>query len=137
MGVYDAALTYNVEKNDSFRAYAHVIIVRCILQAIRKNNTYHNKILADVMYLDGDESVQIVADDADPENDLIQNEKVEEMLQSMREHLSDMENEVLALYLAGFNYHDIAHKLGKSDKSIDNALTRIKTKLKDIFYKGE
>ena len=41
-----------------------------------------------------------------------------------------MENEVLELYLEGKDYTEIAKILGKSDKSIDNALQRIKGKIK-------
>lgn len=44
--------------------------------------------------------------------------------------LSNMEKKVLQLYLEGNNYTSIAHMLGKSDKSIDNALSRIRQKLK-------
>ena len=41
-----------------------------------------------------------------------------------------MEKKVLQLYLEGNNYTSIAHMLGKSDKSIDNALSPYQTKAK-------
>ena len=40
-----------------------------------------------------------------------------------------MENKVLDAYLDGWNYRQIARKMGKTEKSIDNALQRIKTKI--------
>ena len=137
MGLYKAILSYDESKNDNFKAYAYTIILREILGAIRHDNTNNNKMFSDMLFLDDEDGIQFTGDELNPEDDFLQNEKVKEMLQSIKEHLSAMENEVLGLYLDGFNYHDIALTLGKSDKSIDNALTRIKTKLKDIFYKGE
>ena len=51
----------------------------------------------------------------------------------VRRQLSPMEKEVLALYLEGKDYTEIARILGKSDKSIDNALQRIKSKIRKIM----
>ena len=51
----------------------------------------------------------------------------------VRRQLSPMEKEVLALYLEGKDYTEIARILGKSDKSIDNALQRIKAKIRKIM----
>ena len=48
---------------------------------------------------------------------------------SLKEVLSDYENQVLHFYLLGYNYTDIATKLNVTPKSIDNALNRIKNKL--------
>ena len=50
-------------------------------------------------------------------------------LQDIHETLSPMENKVLDAYLDGWNYRQIARKMGKKEKSIDNALQRIKTKI--------
>ena len=51
------------------------------------------------------------------------------------EHLSNMEKQVLALYLDGKSYSDIATKLGKTNKSIDNAIQRIRDKVKKLYNK--
>lgn len=44
-----------------------------------------------------------------------------------------MENEVLRLHISGFRYADIATRLNKSPKSVDNALQRIRKKLTLLF----
>ena len=76
---------------------------------------------------DGTEFEEILQDDiASPEQLLIEKEKFKEF----KEQLSNMEKKVLQLYLEGNNYTSIARMLGKSDKSIDNALSRIRQKLK-------
>ena len=61
---------------------------------------------------------------------LIEKEKFKEFKEQLWNKLSNMEKKVLQLYLEGNNYTSIAHMLGKSDKSIDNALSRIRQKLK-------
>ena len=49
--------------------------------------------------------------------------------------LSSYEAEVLEKYLCGKSYSDIANELGKTEKSIDNALQRIKKKIENIHKK--
>ena len=80
---------------------------------------------------DGTEFEEMLQDDiASPEQLLIEKEKFKEFKEQLWNKLSNMEKKVLQLYLEGNNYTTIAHMLGKSDKSIDNALSRIRQKLK-------
>ena len=51
----------------------------------------------------------------------------------LAERLSSLEWSVLRLFLEGYSYAQMADKLGKKEKSIDNALRRIKGKLQDIL----
>ena len=67
-----------------------------------------------------------------PELDVISEENSHELMSSIDSKLSDFEKCVVELFLDGYNYMGIANKLNKSPKSIDNALTRIKNKLKNI-----
>ena len=53
------------------------------------------------------------------------------MEEKIIKHLSTFENEVLTLYLDGNNYQQIGEKMNKSSKSIDNALQRIKGKVRE------
>ena len=53
------------------------------------------------------------------------------MEEIIRKQLSTFENEVLTLYLDGNNYQQIGEKMNKSSKSIDNALQRIKGKVRE------
>ena len=65
----------------------------------------------------------------DPEQLMINQENLVQFLEKVKQKLSDLECEVLDLYLSGLNYQQIAEELEKSPKSIDNALQRIKTKI--------
>lgn len=65
-----------------------------------------------------------------PEQMMIEQEKLEEFKKRLQKNLSGMENEVLNYYLEGNNYTQIADIMGKSPKAIDNALQRIRQKIK-------
>ena len=65
-----------------------------------------------------------------PEQMIIEQEKFEEFKKRLQKDLSGMENEVLKHYLDGNDYIQIADIMGKSPKAIDNALQRIRQKIK-------
>lgn len=65
-----------------------------------------------------------------PEEMLIDRENVEQLEKTIEKELSGFEKQVLDLYLTGMRYTQIAKVLGRDEKSTDNALQRIKTKLK-------
>lgn len=64
---------------------------------------------------------------------MIDRENVELLERTIDKELSSFEKQVLDLYLTGMKYSQIAKVLGRDDKSTDNALQRIKTKLKKQF----
>ena len=67
----------------------------------------------------------------DPEEMFLRREKAEALEEEIAQKLSPLEQSVLSLYLSGMNYQEIAAGLGRSPKSIDNALQRLKRKLAD------
>ena len=71
------------------------------------------------------------SDISNPEDILIDRERVGKIEEYMREYLSCFEQSVVNLYIDGMDYQQIADRLGKTPKSIDNALQRIKKKLAD------
>ena len=66
-----------------------------------------------------------------PENIVIAQENAAHLESKIRNQLSKFENQVLDMYLDGDNYLTIADKMGKTPKSIDNALQRIRMKVKE------
>ena len=73
------------------------------------------------------------AEHDNPESILIDRENVSALENEMEKSLSSLENRVLHLYLEGNSYIEIAEILGKTPKSIDNALRRIRKKIKKYF----
>ena len=67
-----------------------------------------------------------------PEQILIERENVEQFLEEIRSNLSPLEQKVLTDYLDGMNYRQIAENCIKPEKSIDNALQRIKSKVQKL-----
>ena len=54
------------------------------------------------------------------------------MIDRLKSNLSPMEQQVFDLYMQDLDYKEIAVKLGKTEKSIDNTLTRIKQKARGL-----
>lgn len=73
------------------------------------------------------------SDYANPEDRMIDNEQFKKFKDIAKENLSAFENRVFSLYIAGFSYESMAKILDKSQKSIDNAVCRIKRKLHGTF----
>ncbi len=74
--------------------------------------------------------------DLNPEDMLIDKENVENLEKMLEKELSAFEKEVLDLYMIGMSYSQIAKVLGRDEKSTDNALQRVKMKIK-IYKKGK
>ena len=67
-----------------------------------------------------------------PESRMIAQENMEKKYQLIDKQLSSMERQVLKLYLEGGSYEEIAEEMGRSEKSVDNAIQRLKKKLKKV-----
>ena len=67
-----------------------------------------------------------------PDEKIIGRENYKDLIETIKQTLSKKEFEVLKYYLHGYSYKEIAEFLGLNQKSIDNSLSRIKNKLKNI-----
>jgi RNA polymerase sporulation-specific sigma factor len=76
----------------------------------------------------------VITDDSDqnPEFIFIDKEYAKDFKEKLKKELSPLEREVLSCHMNGMDYRQIAEKLGKPPKSIDNALQRIKAKAHKI-----
>lgn len=127
IGLFKAINSFDLSKNVPFKNYASRIIEREMISAIRRENTNNNQIL--------DESLDIIdnlSDGESPEREYLSEENIQEFTKEMKKVLSPFEIDVVNLYLKGYTYIDIAKMLDKSNKSIDNALFRIKNKLTNL-----
>ncbi|WP_244834337.1 RNA polymerase sporulation sigma factor SigH [Clostridium sp. BJN0001] len=143
IGLYKAIRDFNSEKATSFKSFAEICIMRQILTAIKTAtrqkhiplNTYVslNKPMfedeSDRTLLDVISGLRIT----DPEELLISKEQMDYIKEKIKKELSGLELEVVNLYLDGKSYQEIAKKLQREPKSIDNALQRVKRKLEKCF----
>ena len=67
----------------------------------------------------------------------INQENLMDIESTMQRILSPLEQDVVNLYLEGKSYTEIAQKLGRHVKSVDNALQRVKRKLEQYLEKRE
>ena len=128
LGLMKAVKSYTPNKSN-FLYYAHLCINSAIVTAVRKYSGGKHKILNDGLPLSEAENAVVVSDN--PEDIYIEGEEFEELLKGIESKLSKFEREVLSLYLSGLSYAEMKEKTGKPSKSIDNALFRIRNKLKE------
>ena len=141
IGLYKAVRDYNEEKNASFRSFAELCVNRQMITAIKAATRQKHQPLNSYVSLNKpvyeEESEQTYMDflqsssDSllNPEALLIGQENKSFLEDQMVKNLSSFETRVLVLYLQGRSYFEIAHVLDKPEKSIDNALQRVKKKL--------
>lgn len=140
IGLFKAIRDFDLGQETPFRAFAELCISRQILTAIKTANRHKHQPLNSSVSLDapifGEDSESTVADGimapatlSDPAELVISAQEIEAMRDSMTSSLTDLEGDVLRLYMDGKSYEEIAGALGNHVKSIDNALQRIKRKL--------
>lgn len=147
IGLIKAIRDYSPDKNTAFRTFADICITRQIFTAIKASRckkhiplNYYVSLYNTVGDNDGSEHYLVDELDADEATDPIENMALKEEFDSfsaaLSQRLSPLENQVLEKYLLGMNYKEIAKELQRSEKSIDNALQRIKQKASVVLEEG-
>lgn len=137
IGVFRAIMTYKIEKSN-FKNYAILCIKSSILTLIKKYNRNKNKPLNSYISLTGfselyaDKLVAITSNEIDPESSYIHKETELELHNKINDLLSKYENKILKYYLQGYSYDEMAKMSNKDQKSIDNALQRIRNKISKV-----
>ncbi|MEG1993565.1 MAG: sigma-70 family RNA polymerase sigma factor, partial [Oscillospiraceae bacterium] len=127
---------YNFDNNKgySFSSYAEKCISNKMISVIRYENTEKNKPLSDYLSIDDCENETLTTQhynfNYDPSSIFIEKEEIEFMENQVKIQLSCFEQKALNLYLCGYSYEEMATVLDTTTKSIDNALQRIRRKLR-------
>lgn len=125
IGLHKAIKSYDPNKNTDFIAYAKTCIHNHIISAINEAKAQKHAALNKSVDL---ESAALFSYDS-PMDLVISRETLESVLAMVQDKLSGMEKQVLFLYLDGLSYKKIASVLHISEKSVSNALCRIRSKL--------
>lgn len=143
IGLYKAIRDFKPEKQANFYSFAELCIVRQVITAIKSANRQKhiplNSYLSlnKTVYDENDECtyLEMLTDNvnSNPETLFIGNENKQDIEKKMSAVLSKLEQEVLNLYLNGKSYHEIAKIIERDEKSIDNALQRVKKKVEKIL----
>ena len=146
IGLFKAIRDFDATKEVSFYHFAKLCISRQMYHAIEASQRLkHAPLNSYVSFFEetGKEGGITLEDvleadtDQNPEKLLILRESYRDFYDGLEQRLSPMEKQVCELYLQGKNYHQIADILGKSSKSIDNALQRIRKKISEQRKKVE
>ena len=145
IGLIKAVRDFDVTQKTSFSSFAELCVSRQMYSAIEASNRKKHLPLNSYVSLYED-SEQVGEGRSLPLIDTIESSKendqevlyfgkeyTEAFAEQLKELLSPLENHVLYLHLMGTDYRTIAELLGKSPKSVDNALQRIKTKAQKIL----
>lgn len=139
IGLFKAVRDYDIAKQASFRSFAEICITRQIITAIKSAtrqkhiplNSYVS--LNKPMYEEesGRTLLDIIEENrvTDPMELFIGREEIDKIYLTIGEMLSELELRSLMSYIDGKSYNEIALELDRHEKSIDNALQRVKRKM--------
>ena len=125
LGLMNAINTYSPEKGASFGTYAGVCANNRIINALKKQQRIRGR--------EGSFEEIRAETTLNPEKIVLDREVLREVFSEIETNLSDLEREVFGLYLAGVSYEETAKLLGIDYKSVDNALARVRRKLRRKF----
>lgn len=130
MGFVTAVYSYDEARDIQFPTFAITVATRKMLSAIKTSNNKSNLPLRS--YVSIEEENNLLSSSPTPEDVVIYNEELEIISDFVKNNLSKTEKKVLKLSLLGMSYMEIAEILECTEKSVDNAIQRIRKKIRDI-----
>lgn len=126
MGLLGAVRTYREDKNAKFSTYATKCIKNKIISSVHRN-----------AFLSGGEEADLEAilggGGTVPEEVVVEREELNELYDKITSALSEQEWQVFQSFLRGMSYNQIALGLGTSEKAVDNAMQRVRRKLRSLL----
>lgn len=135
IGLFKAVRDFSPEREASFQTFAHLCIDRQLYNAVNGSNRQKHQPLNSYVSLSEQEADQAEISGPwmqNPEAIIIDRENAMKLEEEIRKCLSSFENRVLDYYLQGIGYIEIAELMNKTPKSIDNAMQRIRTKIRNF-----
>ena len=135
IGLFKAVRDYQPGREASFVTFARICIDRQIYNAVQNSNRKKNMPLNTYISLSQEDSAPLLdhASGQNPESIIIGRENARDLKEEISSRLSRMEQQVFSCFLEGEDYISIAERLGKTPKSIDNALQRIRKKIRELM----
>ena len=140
IGLFKAVRDFELDKSVSFYTFSKLCIERQIYSAVTtagrmKHSPLNGYIsLSQTDDFERDEHLRHLGDIfLNPEEAFLDRERMDMIREELSKKLSPLESNVFKWFMEGYSYAQIAKVLGKKEKSIDNALHRIKSKLQGIL----
>ncbi len=125
-GFLNAVSSFSLQRGESFRSYAAVCMRNRIISYIRAQTGGKHRPLNTALELDE----TVLPTQNDPQDILTEQEDANCLELFMADALSDLEQQVLALFLEQRSYDEIASRLCIGTKAVENALGRVRSKLR-------
>lgn len=144
IGLFKAVRDYDMGRDASFLTFAELCVSRQMYTAVQASrrqkhlplNTY---VSLDSSGIDDDREGMSLAEllpdrmEPGPEELFLDKERVSYLERQIEKELSEFEKQVLDLYITGMSYSQIAGVLGRDGKATDNALQRLKSKIRKMI----
>lgn len=141
VGFSDALISYRDDKDAALASFITLCVARRLQGSLRKAGRLKNKLLNESLSLEhvyesnNSSLMDMLSDnfENDPLEFIVKEEKEKELLNKIKHILSTKEYEVYLLMISGHKYDEISNLLNKDLKYVDNAIQRIKNKIKKIL----
>lgn len=141
VGFSDALVSYRNDKHAALGSFITLCVDRKLQVSIKKAGRLKNKLLYDSLSLEHvydaytSPLMDMLSDNKenDPLENIVKEEKLQELISKIKASLSESEYEVYTLMLNGLKYDEIATLLNKNLKQVDNTIQRVKSKIKKIL----
>jgi RNA polymerase sporulation-specific sigma factor len=144
IGLMNAVREYDAEKAASFRTFAEICIRNRLYSALRaaagdRHSPLNQSVPLDIPFFDSNSYTSGTNNlvQRNPEEFLIDREHTAALLCGVRKQLSEFEAKILGYYLDGLSCREIAQSVGRSPKSVDNAVQRIRRKMAQQLLSGD
>ncbi len=140
LGLLTAIRSFDPGRDASFRTYAEICIRSRLYTAIRaaqggKHTPLNQSISFEPPLFDGT-NAHLFSSVESPEDVIIGREELKERLDALKGQLSEFEAQILPPYLSGLSCGEIARRVGRPQKSVDNAIQRLRRKMARQFSTG-
>ncbi len=140
LGLLTAIRGFDAGRDASFRTYAEICIRSRLYTAIRaaqggKHTPLNQSISFEPPLFDGT-NARLFSSVESPEDVIIGREELKERLDALKDQLSEFEAQILPPYLNGLSCREIAARVGRPQKSVDNAIQRLRRKMAQQYSTG-
>ena len=144
IGLFKAVRDYDMGRDASFFTFAELCVSRQMYTAVQASKRQKHLPLNTYVSLDtgalyddreGDGLAELLSDrvEQSPEEQFLDKERVAYLEKQIEKELSEFEKQVMDLYMTGMSYSQIAGVLGRDEKATDNALQRLKSKIRKLL----
>lgn len=140
IGFFNAVRNYDASRGARFRTYAMVCVENVLISAVRTYISHMNQSLNNhsefVDYEISDSVISYVSPESsgNPEGYMLKNESASKLIEAISSELTDLEKAVIGMRIRGASYEKTAERLGISIKSVDNAIQRVRQKMKSFDF---